>query len=253
VCLKDIRAITVCVDYSDLLDMSLARNKQHFKSLTVVTHPRDEKTIKVAVRHEADVFQTEVFYDRGADFNKFAAMEKGLDHLGRTGWLAILDADILLPPLIPDWQPSEGCLYVPHRRMFPTVPICSDQIPDFNLWGKYRYPMANEEFAGYCQIFHADDPMLGPAPWHETDCTWAGGPDSGFHQKWPVQRKVRPPFEVLHLGPSFQNWAGRVTKYADGSVPPEADQRAHRRALILEGRRRLGREGKDMFSGEKLP
>ena len=248
--LKGIRAITVCVDYADILRLTLPRSMEHFDSVTVVTHPRDEETIGVVREFGAVLYLTEVFYDKGADFNKFAAMEEGLELMGREGWLAIIDADIYFPPEIPYWQMDEGCLYTPRRRMHPRIPSRVEEIPVG--WSGFKYPMANEEFAGYCQIFHANDAMLGPAPWHETNWIWAGGPDSVFHQKWPARNKIRPPFEVLHLGPSFQNWAGRVVPLADGTVPMEATRRANRRSEILDGRAQLRKEGKDMFSGEKI-
>lgn len=248
--MKDIRAITVCIDFADLLDISLAYNSHRFQRRTVVTHPRDDETIRVVREHGADLVLTEAFYDRGADFNKYAALEYGLDLMGREGWIAVVDVDILFPKYMPDWTKEKGCLYVPRRRMFPVIPAQVEDVPPD--WGKYRYPMVNEEFAGYCQIFHADDPVLGPAPWYETNWTWAAGPDSVFHEKWPEDRKVRPPFEVLHLGPAFTNWAGRITPMADGSAPLGAGQRSARRLQILAGRQRLSREGEDVFSGEKL-
>jgi hypothetical protein len=245
-----VRAITICVDYADLLRVTLPRSQKHFHSVTVVTTPGDEETIGVVREFGADLCITDVFYDKGADFNKFAALEYGLGLMGREGWLAVIDADIYFPLEIPEWSLDQGCLYTPRRRMFPHIPQSAEEIPD--NWLPYAYPMANEEFAGYCQIFHADDAMLGPPPWYETNWIWAGGPDSVFQQKWPDRNKIRPPFEVLHLGPAFQNWAGRIAPMADGTPAQGADRRRRRRAEILERRNQLHREGKDMFSGERM-
>jgi hypothetical protein len=109
--------------------------------------------------------------------------------------------------------------------------------------------MNNEEFAGYFQLFHASDPVLQRTPWHETDWTWAGGADSFFHQKWSESNKVRPPFEVLHLGPPFINWCGRVTPFADGTTPEKAMLRNEHRMMLLKNRRE---NKQDRYKAEKL-
>src|SRR5687767_3450300 len=92
--MKDVRVIVTCVDYHDILALTLPYNRDQFESILVVTHPEDSKTIAVASEHGADLFLTEIFYERNAVFNKFAAIEQGLDYMGKYGWLCILDADI---------------------------------------------------------------------------------------------------------------------------------------------------------------
>lgn len=244
------RAITVCVNYHDILDVTLAYNIGKVKSVLVVTHPNDKKTVDVAHKHGAEVFQTSVFYEREAIFNKFAALELGLDYMGRHGWMMILDADILLPGRMHRWVPNEGRLYCPRRRMHPTLLRSVAEIPEERRWRQWKPPMQNEEFAGYCQIFHASDPVLGPGPWHQTNWTWAGGPDTFFQKRWDDRHKVRPPFEVLHLGDAFTNWAGRVTPYSDGTVPDNAQKNADMFRVILRSRR--GRSGLNRYEREML-
>tara|TARA_R110000868_G_scaffold14671_11_gene68025 strand:+ start:560 stop:1390 length:831 start_codon:yes stop_codon:yes gene_type:complete len=248
--LSDLRCIMVCVDYSDILDITLAYNVRKVQSVLVVTHPRDLKTIEVCKKHEVECFQTSVFYEREAVFNKFAALELGLDYMGRHGWLAIMDADILLPDRMHLWTKREGNLYTPRRRMHPKMLQSVADVPLERRWRNWKYPMGNEEFAGYCQIFHASDPVLGPGPWHATNCTWAGTADSWFHQKWKDRNKVRPPFEVLHLGEAFTNWAGRVSPYADGTVPENAEKNADTHGVLL--RQRRGKVGLNRFEMEML-
>lgn len=248
--LGDTRCILVCVNYSDMLSVSLEFNRPHFKSTLVVTHPHDTDTIDVASRNGAEVFMTDAFYRRGAVFNKFAAMELGLDYMGREGWIAIMDADILMPRTMKAWTKRPGCLYTPRRRMHLPIPQSVGEVPLERRWRQWKYPMGNEEFAGYCQIFHATDSVLGPAPWHNVNWTWAGGADSFFHQKWNDRNKVRPPFEVLHLGPAFTNWAGRVSPYADGRIPPESAKNADMFKVLLRGRH--GKSGMDRYEKELL-
>jgi hypothetical protein len=242
-----VKAITVCVDYHDILAMTLPYNKEFISEMMVVTTPADERTIAIAQEHGAQVHVTDTFYRRGAHFNKFGALEEALDVFGREGWMLIVDADIAIPKLIPKFIPQEGCIYTPHRRIKEDI---TDGIPEERKWRQYKRPMINEEFAGYFQLFHGSDRMLGPAPWHSTDWTWAGGADSAFHNKWPATKKVRPPFEVLHLGPPFTNWAGRVSKYKDGTVDEKAKAREETRDMLLKSRKQSG--PLDRFRKEKL-
>lgn len=243
------RAITVCYQYHDILERTLSRNIHLFDSITVVTSAKDTKTIEVVERHGADLFLTEVFWDQGAVFNKFRAMEAGLDHMGREGWISIIDADVVLPQRISEWTGKPGNLYCPLRRMLPDIRA---EIPHESKWKRLRFHRANEEFAGYCLIFHASDPILGPPPWHQMNWTWAGSGDSYFQLKWPQSRKVRPPFECLHLGPAGVNWAGRVTAYTDGTEDPDARERADKFSWLMRQRAENKARNLPRFMSEKL-
>lgn len=249
-----LRAIIVCVDYSDLLAVTLAYNRHHFSDVLVVTSDDDDKTPDVAWNNDSDVWTTDAFYEDGAVFNKFKALEKGLDFFGRHGWLCIMDADVLWPKEIawcnttafaPDFSNlTKGILYTPLRRM------CEDLsmgIPQEPYWKSYPLHPQQVEWAGYTQIFHANDPHLPPAPWHQTNWKHAGGADSFFQQLWPKEHKLRPPFECLHLGPAGRNWCGRSTPYLDGTVDPLAEQRISSLRNFMTQRTRT-----KSFDSEKL-
>lgn len=257
------RAIMVCVDYADLLALTLPYNHHHFDSVWIVTTPRDVETLKVGMLLNEHLQQpkvrfhfTESFYADGADFNKWRALEEGLDVMGREGWLCIMDADVLWPKSVKVEVYGEGLwigqllnpgkLYTPMRRMVVPAPTC---VPDEATWNRYPLHPQQREFAGYSQIFHASDPDLGEAPWHETDWKHAGGADSFFQEKWSPKDKVRPPFEVLHLGPAGVNWCGRVTDMLDGSKPTKVDEK---RAKLRGYLRSRGRVVGDRFRDEKL-
>lgn len=224
------RAVTVCVDYSDYLAITLSINRQYFDEFMIVTTPTDIETLQVAYDNECETFITNEFYENGAVFNKWIALEHGLDIFGRAGWLCLLDADIVLPPFIPleiDLGLNVGNLYVPER--YNSLTYTDD-------WTDLPYN-PDEEFAGYCQMFHASDPVLGKPPWHETNWKHAGGADSFFANKWPPHNKLRPPFRVLHVGQSGLNWCGRTTPYLDGSVPALAEQRKNQLEQFLTTRK----------------
>ena len=273
------KAIIVSVDYSDILAITLPYNRHHFDEVLVVTSPKDVDTAKVAGANGAEVFVTDSFYDDGASFNKWKALEEGFNVLGRYGWICNMDADVLWPRSIRvqeglvnlgigragvdlgwcDLSVKPGTLCSPLRRMWndwPQTPfvghIVCGSVPDERDWSGFPIHRNVNEWAGYSQIFHADDPHLGPAPWHEIDWVHAGGADSFFQRKWPAECKVRPPFEVLHLGPAGKNWFGRATPLADGTVPDEAPNRLRACEEIWRQRRARERAGLPRFAREKI-
>lgn len=239
-----LKGLTVCVEFDDLLRLTLARNARHFEQLVVVTSPHDRRTMEaveeVAREHgleNVDVYLTNAFYKRGAAFNKGMSIEHGLDVLGRSGWLLVWDIDVVMPDVMDLSAVEPGRLYCPHRRM------CRD-IKDYTGQTDWsRWPVEKEtELAGYFQLFHAEDPVLTVRPWYAIDWRHAGGYDSVFQARWPNRRKVRLPFEVLHLGESYLNWHGRVQPRADGTLPREADKRRRAQKEMYAQRKKRGFE-----------
>lgn len=289
-----LRAITVVVDYLDLLRVTLPWNRHHFSEVMVVTSPEDAPHVHpFCMAHGARVFVTDAFRRGGADMNKWLALEEGLDAFGRKGWLALLDADVLWPKDAdvrtglgrdslylgtPKFEVKFGRLCSPLRRMAPW-PLPGGVVPPEGTWGQYPLHRNVNEHAGYSQVFHAEDPALracadcgcpredhvdyhgdasychgdckgcGRHSWHETDYLHAGTADSLFQARWPREKKVRPPWECLHLGEAGANWAGRATPYLDGSRHPEADARRARVRAFVRGRV----PGPGRFAHEKLP
>lgn len=296
-------AILVCVDMADLLSVCLPYNRHHFDRVTVVTSLKDRATMDVAEANHGDIHATDVFWERGANFNKWAALEQGLDAMGREGWLTIMDCDVLWPKSLKvtgngKWlelwnvgnnrEPRSPCQYVsqlspgqlctPLRRMTPW-PCDFATLEDESGWQRFPLHPQQHEWAGYSQTFHCDDPHLScincgcprnyhkdrrqgiehpnlfteceAFAWHQTDWSHCGGADSFFQARWPADRKVRPPFECLHLGDSGVNWCGRVTPLVDGSVPEGAEERRNQlRGMMIQ---RIGKQGMDRFKHERLP
>jgi hypothetical protein len=221
------RAILVSVDYGDILKHTLPYNRHHFEDVMVVTDSRDTHTKELANEYECQLFITDAFYDDGADFNKWKALEYALDCYGRRGWLVLMDADVAWPKDIGITTEVllRDRLYTPiaHTIKFSQLPL--EVIPPENKWTDYRERGNQVEWAGYTQIFHATDYHLPPPPWHDTGWRHAGGADSFFQRRWPAGHKLRPPFEVLHIGESGKNWCGRSTPYLDGTTHPDSDKR----------------------------
>lgn len=242
-----LRAILVCVEYSDLLSITLPYNRHHFTDVMVVTSTTDRETIRVARDNDAKVHVTDLFYTDGAIFNKWRALEEGLDVFGREGLLCIMDADVVWPKQIDHYQFPWGCLTVPRRHLFVDV---TEPLPLEKDW--YHYPTMNEvEFAGYSQIFHANDPHLPPAPWHQTDWTHAGGADSFFQQLWPSHCKLRTDWQVMHLGPPGINWLGRASQRVDGTSPEDAGTKRWAMRKMRTARQYNARQG-DPYRAERI-
>lgn len=205
-------AVITCVEYDDYLKVTLPRNVGHFEKILVVTTLKDKKTELLANSYDnACSYATDAFYDKGAPFNKGRALEEGFGILGREGWIMVLDADVILPERLVagPWGWELGKLYSPYRR------LCVDPGAAWSDWDAFPYgpekDVHPDEFAGYCQVFHALDPRLGKQPWYPQDCPTARQCDSEFWRRWPAEKRIRPQFEVLHLGPLRENWEGRVT------------------------------------------
>lgn len=243
------RAIMVAVDYDDLLNVTLPYNRHHFDEVCVVTSPDGFNSVEpIATLSHAQVVVTDLFYRDGATFNKWRALEYALDVYGRHGWMCIMDADVLWPERLPDdWEPVVGNLYTPFRRMFTDT---SQPIPQEDRWSEFPRHRQEREFAGYSQVFHATDPVLGNPPWHQIDWRHAGGADSFFQAKWSPERKIRPSWEVLHIGEAGMNWCGRATPRLDGTRPDGAQQRINQVRGYIAGRRGSGER---RFSGERIP
>ena len=192
------KAVTVCVDFSHVLKYTLPYNRHHFTEHLIITTPTDSDTITIAQRHDCLVHATNSFYDNGALFNKWVALEEGLDIIGRTDWMCMLDADILWPRRI-NYSFTHGNLYTPQRRMAPR-PVPEPE------WADYPLHTLNQ-FSGYSHIFHSSDPHLPTPPWYQTNWIHAGGADTFFQRMWPETNKIRPNFQVLHVG-CPGNWAG---------------------------------------------
>jgi hypothetical protein len=232
------QAIIVSVDYADLLAITLPYNRHHFTDVMVVTKPTDKKTAAVTEACRCSVLQTDVFNAGGATFNKFAAIEEAVRILRPQGWLCLLDADIMIPKGMADPQQSWhiGKIYSPLRRMWVNTSL---QPPPESDWGQLPYgePRNATRFAGYMQVFHVQDAVLTSRPWHRLDYDNASDGDTEFSRKWAKTNKVRPAFDVLHLGQDSKNWCGRATPYVDGTIPDNAEAKTELVRLFLSKRK----------------
>jgi len=217
------KAITTCVEYDDLLRITLPCNIKYFEEILIVTDPTDTATQSYVTGLQQEysnlsLLVTDAFHKDDAILNKGAAIEEALNLIGRTGWLCFLDADVILPENHNWLRLHPGFLYSPWRRMLYDPKQYNDTL-DWDTLSVRK----DTEHCGYCQVFHAFDPHLsGKVPWYSTEFEHAGGCDTYFQNHWPENRKIRPNWYVLHLGPVDHNWCGRVSERLDGREIPEA-------------------------------
>lgn len=238
-----IKSITVCVEFDDLLAITLPRNKRHFTHTLIVTSSADTRTQQLAARHGCECYVTDAFYERSALFNKGAAMEEGFDELGRNGWICVWDADIVMPSKMIFPKLEIDCLYTPVRCLLEDPSTFRDGLD----WDSLPIATQPGEFPGHFQLFHAT--AVEP-PWYGTDWTSAGGCDSDFQAKFPASKWRRPSFKVLHLGPEGmpamdtrigENWTGRVSRRIDtAKLPTQAVARKARVRQLARERRLRG-------------
>jgi hypothetical protein len=92
-----LEAVTTCVGFDDLLDVTLSLNHSQVDTMIVVTTHGDRKTQRVARKHGVMCVQTDLFGRHGRKFNKGAAINAGFDRFQFFGWRLHIDADCILP------------------------------------------------------------------------------------------------------------------------------------------------------------
>ena len=196
--------ITTSVNYSDYLEKSIPIWKANLSRVLVITTLADILTQDLANHYLCDVLTTDVFYEKGAHFNKGAAISQGFNHLERHAeaehtdpldWILFFDADII-PPItlrhdIETANIQPGRLYGVQR-----VHENGSRIPD-------------GEIAGCFQLFHVSDKNAQQRPIVDTCWNNASCYDSAFERRWNHNEKEFLPITVIHQGEQGKNWAGR--------------------------------------------
>lgn len=245
----------VCVKFDDLLALALPHNRQHLDDLLVVTTPWDEATKEQCRKFDCRIFETEAFYDDGADFNKGKAVEQAVDTLRRQGHILIFDADIVFPAdmrtRLEMTHLHPAALYGVRRRQCDDLATFKKALADWDDPSILQIP--DQEIAGYYQLFHTADPRLRRRPWYTTDWRHAGGSDSDFHRRWRGQGAKRwiENFHVMHLGDTFSNWCGRSSdRWLD--VPGSEGGLSQEEAADRNNRLQDKRASHKGFDDEKL-
>lgn len=203
-----ISAITICVDYADHLDRSLHLWHAGADELLVVTTPADIATIELCDSQGVAHLETNVFYERGAMFNKAGALNEGLRLMDKPDWILFFDADI-------------------EPEVYWRGHVENENPKPGNLYGARRYRKDGQrEFdpriCGWFMLAHSSDPNCGPF----IEYTNASGYDTEFERRWPEDRRAwMESLRLIHHGEPGQNWCGR------GNVRGMLQLNAERRRL----------------------
>jgi hypothetical protein len=242
--------LIVCVNYDDLLAISLPTVRREFPSArtAVITTFEDEATLGIATAAGVTAYRTGAFHRGGAAFNKAAALndyvrwqrEWGLA-ADPNGWTMTLDADIALPRGFGDVVRAEmtdpACLYGASRLMCPDLRTWREGPPFLRVPDPPQLP-------GFLHGFWAPGLV---EPWYDATVEHAGAYDTFFQSGWPRECRRRFSVPVTHLGPLGQNWFGRRTERWDGrqlAPPPGAEalfrrhEEQRRQRVPVEDRKR---------------
>jgi hypothetical protein len=220
-----LEAVTACVGFDDLLDVTLGLNHPHLDTMIVVTSPADRATQLVARKHGAICVQTDLFGKNGRTFNKGAAINAGLARWQYNGWRLHLDADIALPDnfrrlLFNHTALDASCIYGADRvDVVGTAALAALRANPQHSWKAFvtpggvvspRYvdPLRGYVPIGFFQLWHCS--CEKPYPY---SLGTAAHDDVMFAEEWPTtQRRLLPTVVCAHLcsaPPSIgENWDG---------------------------------------------
>jgi hypothetical protein len=223
-----LEAVTCCVGFDDLLDVTLALNHPHLDTMIVVTSHADLLTQAVARKHGAICVQTDLFGKNGRNFNKGAAINAGFSRFQYHGWRLHLDADIALPDnfrriLFNHTALDRNCIYGADRvdvigldALHESRSGAPQHSHGFMVAPRPNHPLS----ARYVDTLRGYVPIGFFQLWHSTtqkDYPWSLGTaahdDVMFAEQWPSScRRHLPTIICQHLcahAPSLgENWDG---------------------------------------------
>jgi hypothetical protein len=221
-----LEAVTTCVGFDDMLDVTLTRSHPHLDTMIVVTSHSDTATKRVCGKHGVICVQTDLFVKNGRSFNKGAAINAGFARFQYYGWRLHLDADIVLPDnfrriLFNHSYLDQACLYGADRvnALPQDLKLSYPQHHQGCLVNSHIQRQIGARFVhglhGYCpigyfQLWHCS--CQKPYPY---SLGTAEHDDVMFAMQWPEsQRRLLPGVIVSHLvsrlgGAMGENWDGR--------------------------------------------
>lgn len=242
--MKHLEAVSVCVDYGDLLKLSIPFNRHLFDKWVIVTSPDDKETQDLCKYYKVEHVVTDKFYENGDKFNKGKAINEGLKKLKRTDWIVHLDSDLILPAnfrqICKEDQLQKDAIYgidrvdvVGDEKIFELLTTKHSQISkwtylDLSLNVQYhptfRLHNLNRGYntIGFFQLFYGPylrekEPKFKPFEWYPIEHQDAARTDVGFQQKWDLNKRLLYPGIIgYHLmteqSPKGTNWTGRQSR-----------------------------------------
>ena len=154
--MPDIVAITVAVNYADILKHVLNQNSTFFKKWIIVTSPNDVQTISLIKNSGNQNIQMLIFnyfHIKGCKFNKGGAVKYAQEYVYnnyKDTNILILDADILLPSDFLTKLPASlenNSLYGASER------LDYWSVDDFNNGTNPHIHPGSKKFIGFFQLY----------------------------------------------------------------------------------------------------
>lgn len=213
--MNKLEAITVAINYSDYLELTLPENVSYFDNYNVLTIKEDKETIDLCEKYKANcIIVDNPFGRNNFEFDKGYVIQQGLKNLKFFDWVLLLDADIILPlnfrKLVELNFPEANTLYGASRCF----------VWDYDEYLQYKnkekkiddfYRIEGGWGCGYFMLFHIRSNKIKKIPLNllypngniETDMILL----EYFHPKRIDVGKLN--FNVLHLGGPSLFWEGR--------------------------------------------
>ena len=204
----DIIAITVSVNYDDILKHLIGQNAQFFKEWVIVTSPDDTATKKL-IDDSCLPHITTLYFDKfkyNAVFNKGGALHFAQEYVynkyDTTSAILILDSDISLPDnfkeIVSGFTLEDDTIYGVSKR------VDYHTIEDF--LGKknghnYNKRIVYKDIVGFFQLYKLDPKYIYTNSFSCAAC------DIIFSRLFPNIKYVELP--IIHLGKEEINWNGR--------------------------------------------
>lgn len=217
-----IEAVTVCVDFSDLLAVTLEMNRGQFDRHIIVTTEDDLETQEVARKYRCWV----KLLDRrflGKKFNKGRAINAGLREANLGAWLCHVDADVVLPVGLRDrlekWLVLADIVDVRQRETI--VGMARWMVQGREQWEEFKRTWDTSKLelepprvdykhipVGFWQLWHSQAKQVYPNTFDV-----ANSSDLVFGKQFRHKRQI--PERCFHLAsgkyPKGVDWAGRVS------------------------------------------
>ena len=193
---RPIIGITISVNFSSLLELTMPINLHHFAKWYIITDQKDKNTTTLCHHFDPEVVECQYFdfQENGKLLNKGGALRLGqitahLDH--PDAWYLILDADILLPDNLKEFLTSldyaRDTLYgVEARYDFASI----SEVKSNN----YQEYIHGDKFTGFFQLY-------GDANKYYTSSYSLDKCDDLFRETFSVKKYISG-LHVHHLGKS---------------------------------------------------
>lgn len=202
----EIVAITLCVNYDDILKHMLVQNSKFFKAWYIVTSPEDTKTLQLlketGIPHLIPLIYND-FYKEGSKFNfggarRFAQDYVATHHTGAN--ILILDADIYLPD---DFRQR-----IPEALLPDTIYGTIERLDYWTLEDFQQNTNPHRYGNGWmwCGFFQ----LYKDGAYRYKDSYNCARADEEFRNLFP--QRIRLPLSVKHLGMEAVNHDGRVSE-----------------------------------------